>query len=70
MRNALKYFRTSAISYADWLKFLELFAEMKGLSLDDLKERLVECGLPGTQNETKEATAGGQSRVDVSKFAH
>lgn len=41
-------FKTRAIPYQDFLKFLEDLAEQKDIPMEQLKEKLQTCGVPGT----------------------
>lgn len=51
------------------MKFIDLFCLNKGLDPEDIKQKMVDCGLPGTQDEAKEATAGGShTKIDVGGF--
>lgn len=43
-------FRKRTINFSQYLKFLENLAEQKQIDLRDLKEKLADCGLPGSTN--------------------
>lgn len=48
-------FRSKAISYQDFLKFLDDLAEQKDIPVEQLKEKLQTCGVPGvTKSKGKE----------------
>lgn len=43
-------YRSRTINFEKYVKFLEDLAEQKNLNAEDLKEKLADCGLPGTTN--------------------
>ncbi|KAK3926944.1 Tubulin polymerization-promoting protein-like protein [Frankliniella fusca] len=58
-------FKSKNIDFKTFVKYLEELASVKKMDVNDLKSKLVDCGLPGTTG----ATAGGVERLtDTSKY--
>ncbi|XP_026285279.1 tubulin polymerization-promoting protein homolog isoform X2 [Frankliniella occidentalis] len=62
-------FKSKNIDYKTFVKYLEELASVKKMDANDLKTRLVDCGLPGTSGATKAVKTGGVDRLtDTSKY--
>lgn len=46
------FYRSKTINYDSFIKFVEDLASQKKLDPKDLKDKLTNCGLPGTANTT------------------
>ncbi|XP_067142096.1 tubulin polymerization-promoting protein homolog [Centruroides vittatus] len=58
-----------ALNLNEYNQFLETVAKNKKLSLDEMKEKLTSCGLPGTSRTTTSARGGAVGRLtDHTKF--
>lgn len=45
-------FRSKTINFANFVKFVEDLANQKKIDPQELKDKLANCGLPGTANTT------------------
>ncbi|KAF0296895.1 TPPP family protein [Amphibalanus amphitrite] len=57
------------INFADFNKFLEDLTSTKKIDLEEFKQKLTDCGDPGTSGATKTVKAGAVDRLtDTSKY--
>ncbi|XP_023017643.1 tubulin polymerization-promoting protein homolog [Leptinotarsa decemlineata] len=62
-------FKSKTIGYTDFLNFIEDLAHQKNIPVDNIKEKLQECGLPGTNKSTQAVHVGAVDRLtDTSKY--
>ncbi len=60
--------RSKNIDFPKFVKYLEELASVKKMDVNDLKARLVDCGLPGTSGATvslRQKAPSAQLRVDT-----
>ncbi|CAG0881376.1 unnamed protein product [Darwinula stevensoni] len=64
-----KKFKALKIGFADYEKFLEDLAKAKKATLDDIKNKLIHAGPPGTTKATQVMKGGAVDRLtDTSKY--
>lgn len=51
-------FKSKSINYGDFVKYVEDLASYKKVDAKDLKDKLVSCGLPGTNQTTQAVKVG------------
>ncbi|KAK9708308.1 p25-alpha [Popillia japonica] len=62
-------FKAKTINYADFLKYLDELGKYKNVSADEMKNKLMNCGMPGTTNTTAAVKTGGVDRLtDTSQY--
>ncbi|CAH1366502.1 tubulin polymerization-promoting protein homolog [Tenebrio molitor] len=62
-------FKSKTIDCSTFIKFLEDLASQKKIPVDELTEKLVTCGLPGTTKTTQAVNVGGVDRLtDTSQY--
>jgi hypothetical protein len=60
---------SKTIDCSTFIKFLEDLASQKKIPVDELTEKLVTCGLPGTTKTTQAVNVGGVDRLtDTSQY--
>uniref|UniRef100_A0A1B6JCI0 TPPP family protein n=1 Tax=Homalodisca liturata TaxID=320908 RepID=A0A1B6JCI0_9HEMI len=66
---AFNKFRSKTIPYTDFVKFVEDLATTKKVDPQSLKDKLVNCGMPGTNMATQAVKTGAVDRLtDTSKY--
>ncbi|XP_046396353.1 tubulin polymerization-promoting protein homolog [Ischnura elegans] len=62
-------FKSRTIDFATFEKYLADLAQTKKMELQELKDKLLQCGLPGTSGATQAVKTGAVDRLtDVSKY--
>lgn len=62
-------FKSKTIHYADFLNFLEDLSKRRNVPLEEMKTKLQDCGLPGTNKTTQAVKTGAVDRLtDTSKY--
>ncbi|XP_034250287.1 tubulin polymerization-promoting protein homolog [Thrips palmi] len=62
-------FKSKTIDYKTFVKYLEELAAYKKLDANDIKNKMIGCGMPGTSGATKAQKVGGVERLtDTSKY--
>ncbi|GJQ77756.1 putative tubulin binding protein [Trypoxylus dichotomus] len=62
-------FKAKTINYSDFLKYLDELAKYKNVNVDDIKDKLMKCGMPGTTNTTAAVKTGAVDRLtDTSQY--
>ncbi|XP_060520111.1 tubulin polymerization-promoting protein homolog [Cylas formicarius] len=62
-------FKSKTINFQNFLTFVEDLAQQKNIPVDNIKEKLMNCGLPGTTKTTTPVKTGAVDRLtDTSKY--
>lgn len=62
-------FKSRTISYSDFISFVEDLAKQKEIPVEEIKEKLQNCGTPGTSKTTEAVKTGAVDRLtDTSKY--
>lgn len=62
-------FKSKTIHYQDFLKFIDDLASQKKIPSENIKEKLENCGPPGTNKATQAVKTGAVDRLtDTSKY--
>lgn len=62
-------FKSKTINYTEFLNFLEDLAQQKNIPVENIKDKLQTCGLPGTNKATQPAKSATVERLtDTSKY--
>lgn len=57
-------FKARTINYNDFLAFIEDLAKEKNIPVENIKEKLQNCGLPGTNKTTEAVKTGGSGPIN------
>ncbi|XP_044749307.1 tubulin polymerization-promoting protein homolog [Coccinella septempunctata] len=61
--------KAKVIDFKTFNQFLDSLAKAKSIPVDEIKNKLVNCGAPGTPNTTQAVHVGGVDRLtDTSKY--
>lgn len=64
-----KLFRSKTIDFKQFEQYLDMLAKEKKIEPSEIKEKMINCGLPGTANTTQATNVGGVDRLtDTSKY--
>lgn len=66
---AFNKFKSKTITFPNFMTFIEDLASQKKMEPEDIKKKLTDCGLPGTNKATTAVKTGAVDRLtDTSKY--